>query len=204
MSFVQKDEGLYESRREHDACGIGAVVNISGRRDHSIVRYGNQILQNLHHRGAAGADNVTGDGAGGETISGGRGFLSVSSCRLLFRKTICYKGMFMAWQLFAYYPDLNDKRFASRWRLCTSGTAPTRFPTGAGPAVPLHRPQRRDQHAQRQPQLHAGASRTDGQPAVRRRSDGPAAGADPGGSDSACFDNMLELLVRAGAACRTR
>ena len=59
-----KNQGLYEARREHDACGIGAVVNISGKRDHSIIEYGKEILINLHHRGAAGADDITGDGAG--------------------------------------------------------------------------------------------------------------------------------------------
>ncbi len=64
MSKKLKDMGLYEARREHDACGIGAVVNISGRRDHSILEYGKQILLNLHHRGATGADETTGDGAG--------------------------------------------------------------------------------------------------------------------------------------------
>ena len=53
-----------KSRREHDACGIGAVVNISGKADHSIINYGKEILINLHHRGAAGADETTGDGAG--------------------------------------------------------------------------------------------------------------------------------------------
>ena len=60
----KKDIGLYEPRREHDACGIGAVVNISGKREHSIIEYGKQVLLNLHHRGAAGADETTGDGAG--------------------------------------------------------------------------------------------------------------------------------------------
>jgi len=59
-----EDQGLYESRREHDGCGIGAVVNISGKQDHSIIEYGKEILINLHHRGAAGSDEVTGDGAG--------------------------------------------------------------------------------------------------------------------------------------------
>ncbi len=58
------DQGLYEARREHGSCGIGAVVNINGQHDHSIIEYGKQILLNLHHRGAAGADEVTGDGAG--------------------------------------------------------------------------------------------------------------------------------------------
>ena len=61
---MPKDQGLYESKREHDACGIGAVVNISGKKDHSIIQYADQVLKNLHHRGAAGADNVTGDGGG--------------------------------------------------------------------------------------------------------------------------------------------
>lgn len=58
------DSGLYEARREHDNCGIGAVVNINGRRDHKIIEYSKSVLLNLHHRGAAGADEVTGDGAG--------------------------------------------------------------------------------------------------------------------------------------------
>ena len=64
MTCKLKNQGLYETRREHDACGIGAIVNISGKRDHSIIEYGRQILLNLHHRGAAGADEATGDGAG--------------------------------------------------------------------------------------------------------------------------------------------
>ncbi|NQV32706.1 MAG: hypothetical protein HQ515_08435, partial [Phycisphaeraceae bacterium] len=64
MNVRVKKQGLYDPRFEHDACGIGAVVNITGRRDHSIIEYGKQILQNLRHRGAAGSDNVTGDGAG--------------------------------------------------------------------------------------------------------------------------------------------
>ena len=64
MAKNTKKQGLYEPRREHDACGIGAVVNINGKRDHSIIEYGREILVNLHHRGAAGADEVTGDGAG--------------------------------------------------------------------------------------------------------------------------------------------
>ena len=64
MRQNHNNHGLYESRREHDGCGIGAVVNISGQRDHSIIEYGKEILLNLRHRGAAGADEVTGDGAG--------------------------------------------------------------------------------------------------------------------------------------------
>ena len=59
-----KAQGLYDPQWEHDACGIGAVVNISGRRDHAIVEHAKQVLLNLTHRGAAGADEATGDGAG--------------------------------------------------------------------------------------------------------------------------------------------
>ena len=59
-----KAHGLYDPQFEHDACGIGAVVNISGRREHGIIEYGKQVLLNLQHRGAAGADESTGDGAG--------------------------------------------------------------------------------------------------------------------------------------------
>jgi len=56
--------GLYDPKFEHDACGIGAVVNISGRRERKIIEYARQVILNLHHRGAAGSDDVTGDGAG--------------------------------------------------------------------------------------------------------------------------------------------
>ncbi len=59
-----KARGLYDARFEHDACGIGAIANISGRREHAIVEGGKRILLNLMHRGAAGADDCTGDGAG--------------------------------------------------------------------------------------------------------------------------------------------
>ena len=47
MVVQGKEKGLYEPRREHDACGIGAVVNISGQRNHSIIEYGKQVLLNL-------------------------------------------------------------------------------------------------------------------------------------------------------------
>jgi glutamate synthase domain-containing protein 2/glutamate synthase domain-containing protein 1/glutamate synthase domain-containing protein 3 len=55
---------LYNPRNEHDACGIGFVVNIKGRPSHDIILKGIQILINLTHRGACGCDPETGDGAG--------------------------------------------------------------------------------------------------------------------------------------------
>jgi glutamate synthase domain-containing protein 2/glutamate synthase domain-containing protein 1/glutamate synthase domain-containing protein 3 len=58
------EQGLYNPRNEHDACGIGFVVNIKGRPSHDIILKGIQILINLTHRGACGCDPETGDGAG--------------------------------------------------------------------------------------------------------------------------------------------
>ncbi|NQV22162.1 MAG: glutamate synthase subunit alpha, partial [Rhodospirillales bacterium] len=57
-------QGLYDPRNEHDACGIGFVANIKGRKSHAMVAQGMEILVNLTHRGAVGADPMAGDGAG--------------------------------------------------------------------------------------------------------------------------------------------
>ena len=57
-------QGLYDPRNEHDACGLGFVVNVKGAASHDIVLKGLEILQNLAHRGACGCDSETGDGAG--------------------------------------------------------------------------------------------------------------------------------------------
>ena len=57
-------QGLYDPRFEHDACGVGFVVHVKGKRTHSIVRDALTVLRNLDHRGAVGAEENTGDGAG--------------------------------------------------------------------------------------------------------------------------------------------
>ncbi|MCF6354205.1 MAG: glutamate synthase large subunit [Candidatus Polarisedimenticolaceae bacterium] len=57
-------QGLYDPRNEHDACGIGFVADIKGRKSHKIIRDGLTILERLTHRGAVGADPLAGDGAG--------------------------------------------------------------------------------------------------------------------------------------------
>src|SRR5262249_9839883 len=57
-------QGLYDPRYEHDACGVGFVVNLKNRQSHDIVRDALQILNNLEHRGAYGCEKNTGDGAG--------------------------------------------------------------------------------------------------------------------------------------------
>jgi glutamate synthase domain-containing protein 2/glutamate synthase domain-containing protein 1/glutamate synthase domain-containing protein 3 len=306
---MPNDQGLYEARREHDACGIGAVVNISGKKDHSIIEYGKQILLNLHHRGAASADNVTGDGAGilsqiphaffkaetqrmgiilpdpglygagmvfgtkdkklrvecdrileqaigyyGMKVLGWRDVPTDPSClgeialsaeptvkeifvdgvsfrhevlerklymarkraertvretfgeaaedfyiSTLSSKTICYKGMFMAWQLFAYYPDLSDERFESALAIVHQ-----RYSTNTFPNWRLAQPFRCIAHNGEINTLSGNRNCTrmrEKRIACKTLSDDltdllPVLA--PNGSDSACFDNMLELLNQGG------
>jgi len=57
-------QGLYDPANEHDACGVGFIAHIKGKKNHSIVEQGLLILKNLDHRGAVGADPLMGDGAG--------------------------------------------------------------------------------------------------------------------------------------------
>jgi glutamate synthase domain-containing protein 2/glutamate synthase domain-containing protein 1/glutamate synthase domain-containing protein 3 len=300
---------LYDPQWEHDACGIGAVVNISGARNHAIVEYGKQVLMNLMHRGAAGADECTGDGAGilmqlphaffaaeadrlgfnlpaprqygagvlflprdgklrtrceellthelealslsvhgwrdvpsdnstlGEIarsaepvirqvfvggdnlqdedlerrlylgrkrterwarvhlgISPDQFYIPSLSCR-----TICYKGMFLAPQLFAYYPDLADPRVETALAVVHQ-----RYSTNTFPSWRLAQPFRMIAHNGEINTLRGNANRLR---AYEKAMACPALGEnlsdllpilEPGGSDSACFDNCMELLVRAG------
>jgi glutamate synthase (NADPH/NADH) large chain len=309
MSIRPKAQGLYDPQFEHDACGIGAVVNISGRRDHNIVQYGKQVLLNLMHRGAAGADESTGDGAGiliqipheflvseaagldfdlpgprqygaamvflprGEELRqrceqilaakiadeglkvlgrrevptdnsclgeiarnsepmirqlfiGGQGrqdeelerrlfvarkhaelgveqvlggqaeqfYISSMSCR-----TICYKGMFLAPQLFAYYPDLGDERVQTALAIVHQ-----RYSTNTFPSWRLAQPFRMIAHNGEINTLRGNANHLQGYEKTMSLSEliedmsqlFPIL--QKGGSDSACFDNCMELLVRAG------
>ena len=64
MKESPKDRGLYRKEFEHDSCGIGFVAQIKGKKSHAIVKQGLDILINMMHRGAEGADKKTGDGAG--------------------------------------------------------------------------------------------------------------------------------------------
>jgi len=305
----QKPKGLYDPKWEHDACGIGSAVNISGRRDHAIVEYGKQILLNLTHRGAAGADESTGDGAGmllqipheffadecerlghvlpergqygvamiffpldaeprrrceqlvadgiklsGLRIIGWRDvpvddqclgdiardaepvirqvfiagdnladeplerrlyvarkgiersiysalgerheefYIPSMSCR-----TIVYKGMFLAPQLSAYYPDLSDERVTTALAIVHQ-----RYSTNTFPSWRLAQPFRMIAHNGEINTLRGNANQ------LRAAEKNMACEAltddiskilpilEPGGSDSACFDKAMELLVRAG------
>ena len=62
QAFTQR--GLYDPAHEHDSCGVGFVAHIKGEKSHAIVQQALQILKNLDHRGAVGADKLMGDGAG--------------------------------------------------------------------------------------------------------------------------------------------
>src|SRR3546814_14593360 len=57
-------QGLYDPIHEHDACGVGFIANIKGRKSNEIIGRGLEILLNIDHRGAVGADPLVGDGAG--------------------------------------------------------------------------------------------------------------------------------------------
>jgi glutamate synthase domain-containing protein 2/glutamate synthase domain-containing protein 1/glutamate synthase domain-containing protein 3 len=309
MQKVYQDQGLYESRREHDGCGIGAVVRINGQRDHSIIEYGKEILLNLRHRGAASADEVTGDGAGilfqiphkfmqtecnrlgfflpelsqygvgmvfgsqnkelrvkceriledslshyGLKVLGWRDvprsneclgkialqaeptirqifadgsglknellernlYLARKRAEKLVRKnfgqegedfyvpslscrTICYKGMFMAWQLFAYYPDLADERVSSALAIVHQ-----RYSTNTFPNWRLAQPLRCIAH---NGEINTLSGNRNWIQARQMKMSSEIFGDNisdlfpiltPEGSDSACFDNVLELLVQAG------
>src|ERR1700739_1336118 len=61
---VPSKQGLYDPQYEHDACGVGFVVDLKGRKSHDLVQQGLQVLLNLEHRGACGCEKNTGDGAG--------------------------------------------------------------------------------------------------------------------------------------------
>ena len=59
-----KQQGLYDPRFEHDACGVGFVCDIKGRQSNLLISKALEVLRRLSHRGATGADPKTGDGAG--------------------------------------------------------------------------------------------------------------------------------------------
>ena len=76
-------QGLYDARNEHDACGVGFVAHIKGAKSHAIVTQALEILKNLDHRGAVGADPLLGDGAG----------ILIQTPDALFRKWAAREGM---------------------------------------------------------------------------------------------------------------
>ncbi len=305
-------DGLYDPRHEHDACGVGFIADMKGKKSHAIIKNGLQILENLEHRGAVGADPLMGDGAGmlaqiphkllaeecqkagfslpqpghygvasifmpkddqtsasfqaiiekvikaeGQQLLGWRDvpvdnsslstapdiaaseprhrqlfiarnanirtedeferrlfilrkvisnlaiekvgrmpdFYMVSlSCR-----TIVYKGMFLAYQLGAYYKDLTDPRFESALALVHQ-----RFSTNTFPSWKLAHPYRMVAH---NGEINTLRGNVNWMAARQASVASPLFGDDieklwpisyEGQSDTACFDNALEFLMRGG------
>ncbi|MBM3543318.1 MAG: glutamate synthase large subunit [Alphaproteobacteria bacterium] len=304
-------QGLYDPAREHDACGVGFVADLKGSPSHAVIQQGLQLVENLTHRGAAGADPLAGDGAGllvqiphefltevctplgiklparghyavgqmflprnraqriyceqviarvieaeglkllgwrdvptnnsclSQTVietepthrqvfigrggsieddeeferrlyilrkvisntingdNGGRdiGFYTVSlSCR-----TIVYKGMFLSYQLGAYYSDLHHPKFASALALVHQ-----RFSTNTFPSWKLAHPYRMVAH---NGEINTLRGNLNWMAARQASVTSPLFGEDieklwpisyEGQSDTACFDNALEFLVQGG------
>jgi len=65
---LPRAEGLYDPSLEKDACGVGFIVNVDGRRNHKVLQDASKLSMRMEHRGASGADNTTGDGAGNDTM----------------------------------------------------------------------------------------------------------------------------------------
>ena len=304
-------QGLYDPRNEHDACGVGFIVHIKGQKSHAIVRQGLDLLENLTHRGAVGADPCAGDGAGiliqipdtffrtecpksgfslpaaGEYAVGmvflprsaddratcealltklinqenatllgwrdvpvdnstlgysvkpvepfirqifiGRGTsctdqdaferklfvirkqvenavrdLKLDGCDAFYMpslssRTIVYKGMLLANQVGAFYPELNDDRICSALALVHQ-----RFSTNTFPTWDLAHPFRMIAH---NGEINTLTGNVNGMAARRHSIASNILGDDihklwpliaEGQSDSACFDNALELLVAGG------
>ncbi len=306
-------QGLYDPKNEHDACGVGFIAHMKGKKSHQIVKDGLFILENLTHRGAVGADPLMGDGAGilvqipdrffreemakqgitlpkageyavghfffpqdetqiahfkkiiaevcqaeGQVLIGYRdvpvdnsslskapdiaateprhiqvfigagrdaatqetferrlfllrkvisnriydefkgedtGFYPVS----LSSSTIVYKGMFLAFQVGAYYKDLADPRFESAVALVHQ-----RFSTNTFPSWKLAHPYRMVAH---NGEINTLRGNVNWMAARQASVSSPLFGSDisklwpisyEGQSDTACFDNALEFLMRGG------
>ncbi|ODR96523.1 glutamate synthase subunit alpha [Methyloceanibacter stevinii] len=308
---MPRAEGLYDPANEHDACGVGFIADLKGNKSHKIIEHGLEILVNLTHRGAAGADPRDGDGAGmliqiphdflvevcaplgftlpepgeyavgqifmpsnqaqriycesaiervveseGLTLLGWRtvptdnstlspevietepvhrqvfigrgpgikdetdferklyllrkvisntingetgghdiGFYIVSlSCR-----TVIYKGMFLAYQLGAYYQDLHHPKFSSALALVHQ-----RFSTNTFPSWKLSHPFRMVAH---NGEINTLRGNVNWMAARQASVSSPLFGDNisklwpisyEGQSDTACFDNALEFLVQGG------
>ncbi|MFN7008440.1 MAG: glutamate synthase large subunit [Allorhizobium sp.] len=312
-SGLPAKQGLYDPRNEHDACGVGFIAHMKGKKSHQIVKDGLFILENLTHRGAVGADPLMGDGAGilvqipdrffreemakqgitlpkageyavghfffpqdetqiahfkkviaevcqaeGQELIGYRDVpvdnsslskaphIAVTEPRhiqvfigagrdaatqeqferrlFLLRKvisnriydefkgedtgfypvslsssTIVYKGMFLAFQVGAYYKDLADPRFESAVALVHQ-----RFSTNTFPSWRLAHPYRMVAH---NGEINTLRGNVNWMAARQASVSSPLFGPDisklwpisyEGQSDTACFDNALEFLMRGG------
>jgi len=193
------------------------VVDVAGRRGHTLIDLARKVLENLQHRGAAGSDQTTGDGAGlpGDELERRLYLVRKRAERLvreglgdpapdfyvvsLSARTICHKGMFFAPQLFAYYPDLADERVQTALAIVHQ-----RYGTNTFPNWRLAQPFRMTAHNGEINTIRGNRNRMRGRE-LRMASGLPGEDLSdlrpvltPGGSDSCQFDNVLELLVMAG------
>jgi glutamate synthase (NADPH/NADH) large chain len=309
----EEDEprGLFDPRREHDACGVGFIADLKARPSHQIIVDALRILENLEHRGAVGADPIAGDG-GGILIQIPHAFFESPSAKLDFKlpppghyavghifmprderlrrhcetvwarivrqeglellgwravpvdnsclspgvratepvhrqvfisrpksmrdddaferklyivrkvvsnaiyaaykardighytvslssRTLIYKGMFLSYQVRAYYKDLSDKRMASALALVHQ-----RFSTNTFPSWKLAHPYRMVAH---NGEINTLRGNVNWMAARQASVSSPLFGSDisklwpisyEGQSDTACFDNALEFLVMGG------
>ncbi|MCL4766479.1 MAG: glutamate synthase large subunit [Hyphomicrobiaceae bacterium] len=303
--------GLFDPAREHDACGVGFIVDLKSRASHGIIEDALRILENLEHRGAVGSDPIAGDG-GGILIQIPHAFLSEECAKLGFKlpapghyavghvfmprderlrrhcetvwarivreegleligwrdvpvdnsclsagviatepvhrqvfiarprsikdddaferrlyivrkvvsnaiyeaykardighytvslssRTLIYKGMFLSYQVKAYYEDLSDKRMASALALVHQ-----RFSTNTFPSWKLAHPYRMVAH---NGEINTLRGNVNWMAARQASVSSPLFGGDigklwpisyEGQSDTACFDNALEFLVMGG------
>ncbi len=307
----ESPKGLFDPAREHDACGVGFIVDLKSRASHGIIEDALRILENLEHRGAVGADPITGDGAG-ILIQIPHAFLSEECAKLGFKlpapghyavghifmpqderlrrhcetvwarivreegleligwrdvpvdnaclsagvvatepvhrqvfiaqprsikdddaferrlyivrkvvsnavyeaykardighytvslssRTLVYKGMFLSYQVKAYYKDLSDPRIASALALVHQ-----RFSTNTFPSWRLAHPYRMVAH---NGEINTLRGNVNWMAARQASVSSPLFGNDiqklwpisyEGQSDTACFDNALEFLVMGG------
>src|SRR3989442_1173539 len=190
--------GLYDPRFEHDACGVSFVADIKGRPSHAIVATALGALCNMDHRGAQGAEANTGDGAGilmqvPDAFLRAAVYFPSLSCR-----TLVYKGMLTTPQLGEFFPELSDPRIASALALVHS-----RFSTNTFPSWPLAHPYRMIAHNGEINTLQGNRNWMRAREALMHTPHMPnLERAFPiitrSGSDTASFDECLELLHLAG------
>ena len=178
----QRPTGLYRSSDEHDACGVGFVAHIKGIRSHAIVRDALDLLINLEHRGAAGSDPDTGDGAG----------ILVQMPDRFLRQAVPFalppQGAYGAGLVFLPTDESRARRPARAGRAHRRGGGPDRPRLAPGEDQPVghrperrrgrpgvraavHRPQRGPRRAGRRQALRAAAVRDPQAHRARRRPD---------------------------------
>src|SRR5437016_5165934 len=216
-------QGLYDPRHEHDACGVGFVVDIKGRKSHAIVRQALKVLINLLHRGACGCEPFMrqmfiGRGPGvrdhahferklyviRKRIENAVDAMDFTEKKLVYvpslsSNTLIYKGMLSADQIEGMFPDLTDPDVESALALVHQ-----RFSTNTFPSWPLAHPYRFVAHNGEINTLRGNINWMRAREALCRSD---VLGEDlakvfpvtrEGLSDSATFDNVLEFLVMSG------